>query len=340
MEKKKVTVLDVAKKAGVSPGTVSRTLNNIGYIKEETREKILDVVKEMNYIPNRAGRALKTTKTGLIVLAIPDTSNAIYFGMIEAVNECAKKRGWSMVLYYTEGKLEGELKAVRMLQENLVDGLFLINFSYADDLRAAIDSCYPAPIVLCGMCNSLWAHNKENTFDTVSIDVYKGIYDSTTHFIKKGHKRIGYLAGESGTTVYAQRYDAFCQALRDNGIEYRDEYVFWRDYTEKNGYEAAKKVFFMAERPTAIVASNDLQAIGFWKACKDYRIKVPQEIELCGMDNLDTCDIIQMSSIRMWEDAVGKAGAEMVLDRLEGAESEQHRDVVFRPTLILRDGNK
>ena len=107
-----------------------------------------------------------------------------------------------------------------------------------------------------------------------------------------------------------------------------------------NGYEAAKQVFFMEERPTAIVASNDLQAIGFWKACKDYRIKVPQEIELCGMDNLDTCDIIQMSSIRMWEDAVGKAGAEMVLDRLEGAESEQHRDVVFRPTLILRDGNK
>ena len=85
MEKKKVTVLDVAKKAGVSPGTVSRTLNNIGYIKDETREKILEVVKEMNYIPNRAGRALKTTKTGLIVLAIPDTSNAIYFGMIEDV---------------------------------------------------------------------------------------------------------------------------------------------------------------------------------------------------------------------------------------------------------------
>ena len=97
---------------------------------------------------------------------------------------CQKRAGpWFSIIPKENWK--GNLKPCGCFRKIFVDGLFLINFSYADDLRAAIDSCYPAPIVLCGMCNSPWARNEENTFDTVSIDVYKGIYDSTTHFIKK-----------------------------------------------------------------------------------------------------------------------------------------------------------
>lgn len=334
-----MTVLDVAKRAGVSPGTVSRTLNNIGYIKEETRKKIMKVVEEMNYIPNRAGRALKTTKTGLIVLAIPDTANAIFVGMIEAVNESAKRKGWSMVLYYTNGTLEGELEAVRMLQENLVDGLFLINFAYDEILRKEIDRC-TAPIVLCGMCNNPWAKTADNHFDTISIDVYKGIYDSTRHLIERGHKRIGYLAGEYGTIVYEQRYSAFMQALRDYGLEYHEEYVFWKDYSESNGYEAGKKIFFMDQRPTAIVASNDLQAIGLWKACKDYHISIPKDVAICGMDNLEISEILDISSIQMKEADVGKAGAEMILNRLTNESDEHRNNITFIPTLILRKSSR
>lgn len=340
MANRKITIWDVAEKAGVAPGTVSRTLNNIGYIKEETRLKVMDAIKELDYIPNRAGRTLKTTRTGLIMLAIPDTANAIYVGMIEAVNDCAKKRRHSMVLYYTEGKLEGELKAVRMLQENLVDGLFLVNFSYSDELRKEIERC-DSPIVLCGMCNNPWRKDEKKTFGTLSIDVYKGIYSSTQEMIRNGHKKIAYLAGEYGTIVYKQRYDAYCQALRDHGIEYNEDYVFWENYTQEHGYEAGKKIYLMKDRPTAMVASNDLQAVGFWKACKDYHIDVPKDIALYGMDNLEITQMLDISSIQMQEGMVGEAGANLILDYLENKGGNIGKsDLYFRPTLIQRRSSR
>ena len=109
----KSSISDVARLAGVSVGTVSNALNSVGYVKDSTRKLVLDAAKELGYVPNRAGRILKTAKTGLIMLALPDTSNEIYFGMIEGVQETVKKQGYSMLLYYTNGKLNEELQAVR-----------------------------------------------------------------------------------------------------------------------------------------------------------------------------------------------------------------------------------
>ncbi len=335
---KKITVYDVAKAAGVAPGTVSRTINNSGYVKEETRKKILKVVKQMQYIPNRTGIALKTTKTGLILLAIPDMSNGIFIGMIEAVNKLAKENNASMVLYYTEGKLEGELKAVRMLQENQVDGLFLINFSYSDQLHDELKRC-TSPIILCGMCNSLWGNDEDNNFDTISIDVYNGIYDSTAHLIKQGHKKIGYLAGVKDLVVYQQRFNAFKQALKDYNISYNKEYVFWLNYYEENGYCAGREISLMDNRPTAICASNDLQAIGLWRACRDYGINVPEELSISGMDNLEMSSIINLTSMKMWEYEVGQAGASLLFKRLNNKCEQKSKNILFKPSLVIRESS-
>lgn len=337
-DKKKITVYDVAREAGVAPGTVSRTINSSGYVKEETRKKILQVIDKMQYVPNRTGVALKTTKTGLILLAIPDMANGIFIGMIEAVNKLAKEHNTSMVLYYTEGKPNGELKAVRMLQENLVDGLFLINFSYSDQLLEEINRC-TSPIVLCGMCNSLWGKEEDNNFDTISIDVYQGIYDSTVHLIKQGHKKIGYLAGVKGIVVYQQRFDAFRQALSDYHVPYNEEYIFWRNYLEENGYIAGRDISLMENRPTAICASNDLQAIGLWKACQDYGIKIPEDLAICGMDNLEESSIIKLSSMKMWEYEVGQAGARLLFKRLDRKSDRKSKNIVFRPSLVVRESS-
>ena len=122
------TIYDIAKVAGVSPGTVSRTLNNIGYIKEETRLNIERVMRELNYTPNRAARTLKTKKTGLILLAIPDTDNPFYVDLVKAVQQVVKNNDYSMILYYTEGKKNDEIKALKMLHENFADGMILISF--------------------------------------------------------------------------------------------------------------------------------------------------------------------------------------------------------------------
>lgn len=329
-----VTILDVAKRAGVAPGTVSRVIHNTGYIKNETRARIEKALKELNYVPNRAGRTLKTTRTGLIMLAIPDTSNAIYVGMIEAVQEYVDSYGYSMVLFYTGGKLKGELKAVRMLREHLVDGLFLVHFSYNDELRAAIDGCN-SPVVLCGMCNNLWANANGRRFSTISIDVYQGIYAVTSEMIRNGHRKIAYLAGEKGTNVYLQRYEAYKKALKDHGIAYDKKLVFWHNYTKNHGREAANAILAMKKRPTAMVASNDLQALGFWEGCRDHGIAIPGDMALSGMDDLDEMNLLHLTSILMMEGKVGAAAAEILMRRLH----EKHVppvDISFQPELVLR----
>jgi DNA-binding LacI/PurR family transcriptional regulator len=331
-----VTILDVAERAGVAPGTVSRAIHNTGYIKTETRAKIEKALKELNYIPNRAGRTLKTTRTGLIMLAIPDTANAIYVGMIEAVQEHANTFGYSMVLFYTNGNLTGELKAVRMLREHLVDGLFLVHFSYSNELRAAIDGCN-SPVVLCGMCNNLWAGAADRRFSTISIDVHEGIHLITTKMIQGGHRRIAYLAGEPGIDVYLQRYEAYRRALEEHDIPYDERLVFWHDYTKQHGRNAAKAVLAMAERPTAMVASNDLQALGFWEQCRDQGVTIPGDMALSGLDNLDEMKMLHLTSIRMMEDKIGRAGAEILMAQLKGKKPLPPADIRFIPEIVLRD---
>ncbi len=332
-DRKKITIYDVAKHAGVAPGTVSRTINNIGYIKSETRKKVMESVGALGYIPNMAGRTLKTTKTGLICLAIPDTSNAIYFRMIESVLEVAKQHSYSMVLYYTNGLEEEELKVIRILQESIVDGLFMVHFSYSNRLRTAIDSCMQ-PIVLCGMCDNLWAGQEERNFDTVSINVSKGIYQSTSFLIDHGHKDIVYLAGKKGIEVYSQRYEAFRRALFDHKMQFSEDCVFWHGYDEEAGYLAGMHFIYKHHIPTAVCASNDLQAIGFYKAMKEHKIKMP---EIVGMDNLEMTDILGISSMNMFEAEMGRRAAELVFLRMKDPFVElPPQDEMFVPELIDR----
>lgn len=334
----KVTILDVARYANVSQGTVSRALGNKGYVKKATREKIEEAVKALNYIPDRSGKILKTKCTGLIMLAVPDITNSIYDGMIEQVYKTAQEYGWSMVLFFTEGTLKGELAAVRMLQEHLVDGLFLVNFSYDAQLREEIERSR-APVVLCGMCTSLWKDEKDKSFSTISIDVYRGIYNMTRHMIDRGYKKIGYLAGTAGKPpVYGQRYQAFCDAMNDCGLSIDENNVFWKDYTIAHGQNSAKQLLARPreEWPEAIVASNDWQALGFWKECHAQGVKVPEDIALSGMDNLEEMHLIQLDTMYIHEDKVGRIGAEIILRQLNAGDDEvKNEDVIFEPELVL-----
>lgn len=333
---KKVSIEDVARLAGVSTGTVSHALNSVGYVKESTREKVLAAARELGYVPNRAGRILKTAKTNLIMMAVPDASNEIYFGMIESVLRLVKQRGYSMLLYYTNGSHEEELHALRLLQECVVDGLFLVHFSYEQELLDEILRTN-APIVLCSMCNHLWA-KQGHPFGTLSIDVYQGIYDAVTHLAKMGHRKIGYLAGRQDVEVYQQRYSAYQDALKACGLPFREDYVQWNDYSDRGGYHSTRALFELKDRPTAICASNDHQVIGAWEAIRDMGGRIPRDMALTGLDNLKISQMLGITSMDMHESEIGEAGAKMLLENLRNGTSE-YRDLYFRPKMAVRESS-
>lgn len=337
MDKNKpVSIGDVAKLAGVSPGTVSNALNSVSYVKESTREKVLKAAKELNYVPNRAGRILKTNQTKLIMLAIPDVSNEIYFGMIEAVMETIQRDGYSLMLYYTNAMESEEHRAIQMLQERIVDGLILVHFSYSKKLLEEVKNTI-SPIVLISMCNHMWA-GKDYPFDTISVDVYKGIRAVMEHLIQMGFYKIGYLAGRKDIEVYRQRYQAYMDVMKEQDIPVPNGYVQWSDFTQSGGYNSGRQLYMRSDRPDAICGSNDLQTIGCWEAIKDLGGRVPEDISLTGMDNIQITKVLEITSVIMCEREMGNGAASLLMQRLKDRNAE-YRDLYYRPTLQVRDSS-
>lgn len=334
------TIYDIAKAAGVSPGTVSRTLNNIGYIKDETRQKIEKVMHDLKYIPNRAARTLKTKKTGLIMLAIPDTDNPFYVDMVKSVQDVAKFNDYSIILYYTEGRKNDELKALKMLHENFADGMILINFSFTKDHLKEIERIN-CPLVLSGICVSDIGGRQEDRFDYIGVDTRKGMYLAAKHLIMQGHEDIGYIGGFRELEVFRERYEGYCSALIDSGLQVRDEFVFWKNYSESTGYEAGIRFLSLDKLPTAVCAANDMLAMGALRAFEENGIKVPEDISLVGMDNIEIASRLKpkLSTVSIAQSEIGRTAAEIVFKRLKGEERGPSKKIIFEPRLVVRESS-
>ncbi len=336
----KPTIYDIAKTAGVSPGTVSRTLNNVGYIKYETREKIEAVMKQFDYIPNRAARSLKTKRTGLIMLAIPDTDNPFYVDMIKAVQDVVKANDNSMVLYYTEGKKNDEIKALKMLHENFADALIMVNFYFTDEYKRESEKI-KCPIVLSGISVSDLGGGEDDGFDYVGVDCRKGIYLSAMHLIGQGHINIGYIAGIKELNTFMERCEGYREAFMDSGIKIREELIYWENYNESSGYKAGKYFLDLKNRPTAICAANDMMAMGALRAMDDNGIKVPEDISIVGMDNIDISSRLKpgLSSVSIAQSEIGRTAAELIFKRLNGEEKGISKKIIFEPRLVVRESS-
>lgn len=333
------TIYDIAKAAGVSPGTVSRTLNNIGYIKEETREKIEKVMQDLKYIPNRAARTLKTKKTQIIMLAIPDTDNPFYVDMIKAVQDVTKRNGYSMILYYTEGKKCDEIKALKMLQENFADGMILINFNFTKEHLKEIERIN-CPLVLSGISVSKIGGREEDRFDYIGVDTCKGMYLAARHLVLQGHTDIAYVGGLKGLDAFEERYEGYKSAIVDSGLKLREDLIFWKNYTESTGYEAAEYFLTLKNHPTAVCCANDMLAMGVIRGFEDNGVSVPEKVSVIGMDNIDIGARLRpkLSTVSIAQAEIGRAAAELIFQRLNG-EAGQSKKIIFEPRLIVRESS-
>jgi LacI family transcriptional regulator len=339
-EKNFPTIYDIAERAGVSPGTVSRTINNIGYIKEETREKIEQVARELEYTPNRAARTLKTKKTGLILLAIPDTDNPFYIDMIKAILEEVKARDHSLVLYYTEGNINDELKALRMMHEHFADGMIFVNLSLTDKHLKEIERI-DCPLVLSSISVGEVGGTEDDKFDYVGVDSSKGVYIATKHLIMQGHTKIAYIAGSKDLKVFEERFEGYCNALLDGGLKLDGKMIFWKNYTESSGYEGAQYFLALEDKPTAICCANDMMAVGAMRALDENNIKIPEQISIIGMDNIDMTSRLKpkLSSVSLAQWEIGRAAVDLIFKRLKGKETGISKKIIFQPRLVVKDSS-
>jgi LacI family transcriptional regulator len=330
------TIYDIAKMAGVSASTVSRALSSNGYCDEETRKLIMKTAEELNYAPDHSAKILRTKRTKRIIFAIPDICNPFYFDMINGANSILEKYGYLMILFYTKHSLAEELKAIQNLKERIADGMIMVSFHFCEKNIRAINSLN-APVVLTNKYESPRGVDK---FDYVYVDTYLGIMQATEHLLKQGHQKIAYIGGNMNEQTGHERFAGYRDALLNAGLKEDRKYVYESNYTESGGYLCGKEILKMKERPTAVVASNDLMAIGFMNACDEENIKVPDDIAVVGMDNtaLATRVTPKLTSVAMMQEEIGRNAAQILMDNLcDGA--VQKGNIKLLPRLIVRDSS-
>jgi len=334
-----VTINDIAVKVGVSHATVSRVLNNSGYVKDETREKIVKVIKELNYTPSAIARSLSTSKTNTIGVIIPDINNLFFGEIIKGITEIADEHNLNIILCVTDEDKDKELKAINVLKQQRIQGLIITPTFYkkmdnGENLNALKN--LGIPIILID------GHVEYLDFSGIFIDHIKGAYDGTDALIQAGHRKIAIITGDMNSRPAKERLQGYQKALLANNIPIDNEYIFYGDYTHQTAYEITKEILKMDNRPTAIFVSSNTTILGCMKAFHEEKINVPNDMAIIGFDKIDVLNIIGMniSFINGPSIELGRIGMKMLLDNLSSKEPMEIKRQTILPELLLKGSEK
>lgn len=273
------TIREVAKKANVSTSTVSRALSGKIPVDKNTRERIMQAVKELNYQPNILAKGLKEGKTHTIGLIIPNIRNPIFPAVARGVEDEARKKGYTVILCNTDEDMGVEKDYVRKLQKRWVDGLI---FATANK-----DSHHILELKKAGFPVVLLVRDMGDEVDAVIINNFKAAYEGVSYLIKTGHKKIAIMNGWLELNLYKERFEGYKKALMDYGLAVDKDYIIDNVSGDRNGYSAMLGLLEHGLLPDAIFATSDPKAIGVIRAIKDFGLRVPDDISVMGFDNLE-----------------------------------------------------
>lgn len=340
-ECKTVTIYDIAETTHLSAATVSRVLNGKDNISEDTRKRVLSAAKKLNYSPNRAARSLKTKMTKQIALSIPHLRSAFYFELIESVQQIATENNYSLLLNHTHASEQKEFKMLENIRENHVDGLILISINVTERHLREFERI-DCPIVLSSIGMNNISVESEEPFDYVGVDTGAGMFMSTEHLIKQGHVNIGYIGLPLETQTGSERFAGYKRAMEKYGLKINPKTVVVGGYSVNFGYNAGKTILSgpKNERPTAIATTCDHICLGLYMFCDEYNIRIPQDVALVGMDNIETSAIIKpkLSTVSIASAEIGRKAGELLFKRISGWDAPK-QDVIFEPRLIVRESS-
>ena len=331
------TQSDVARLAEVSQPVVSYVLSGdpAAPVAPETRQRVLDAIERLGYIPDRRARGLRQQRTFTIAGVIPDITNPFYPAFERGVQDVAERRDYDLVTYNTDGIREKELKAVRAVRESRVDGVIITPFhltaeELSDVVRDGIAVCINGipgwdPIPL-GM-------------DQVANDSVAAAATAVNWLLELGHTRIGMIAGEEGTFPREARVRGYLQALADHDLPTDPILVRSVGFTVEGGRDAARELLALTPRPTAIFAANDLMAMGAMRQIREMGLRVPEDVAIVGFDDIPAASLVHpaLTTIAQYPEQLGRRAAELIFERLDGNMGSPGRREDTPFDLVLRD---
>jgi LacI family transcriptional regulator len=333
----RVTIKDIAKKAGVSITTVSRVVNDkLGGISQETRERVLKIVEEMNYQPNALARSLVTKQTLTLGLILPNISNPFFPEMVRGVEDIANQNGYSVIICNTDDVEDKEKNYIHLLKEKYVDGIiFSSNSRYSGEHYDILHKAN-IPFVLIDRGEE----GGEGPYHGVFIDNEKGGYLATQHLIDLGHKKIACMTGPIELGTAKRRLLGYQKALYEAKLPIKSNWIIQGNFRMKTAYLAAKTLL-IDEEITAIFACNDLMACGIYQAAYELGRRIPDDLSVIGFDDIQLVEALtpKLTTIRQSSYTLGKTAAEIMIQDIKKVKSDK-RIVKLDPRLVLRNSTK
>lgn len=323
----RVTITQVAARAGVSVASASRALNGL-VASPETAAKVRDAARELGYVADATAQSLKRGRTLQLGFAVADIGNPVYVEMMAAVEQVVSASGYRLLLSST-GTSSSSVDVVRDLGRGHVDGLILSPLRVTDELLTALAAA-PIPFVVLGRLPA------SADFDTVRADSPTAMRLVVDHLVAHGRRDIAFINGPTDTTPGVMRRDGFIAAV-DRYDDLRTRHVDAADFTIAAGYDAALPLLDRPDRPTAVVAANDLIGVGVLRAAEDLGLRVPADLAVTGLDNTELAEVVRpgLTSVDLGAKERGRAAAEMLLARIAD-DTRPARTVTVPPALVVR----
>lgn len=303
-----VGIKDIAKAAGVSISTVSNVLNGKKNVGEETKQKILQLCKEMEYYPNSIGKALKSGTSNTILFNFSDFDRSFYLRIIKGISDYVKDNDYDLIIC-TERSCE------KYMRSNLTGGAIILDAKMKSSVLSSVAS-EKYPIV------TLDRIIEHPHIKSIVVNNYDPMYEMVQKLVDVGYRKFGFIGGPEHTQDNQERYQGFMDVLEKNNITFLRKNYFSGDYREKSGYSAAKIIMLEGDHPEVLVCANDNMAIGAMKAFRENGIRVPEDIAITGFDNCDIAEVLELTTVAIPNYERGYLAARYLIENMRG-----HKDV-------------
>ena len=322
------TMRDVAERAGVSPTTVSRVLNNTHYIAEETKTRVLEVVQELNYFKNVHARRLATGKSDLFGLVISDIANPFFPEVIRGFQTAAWDRGFDTLLLNTEYSQDRTQSIIRKLVESDVRGVAIMTSSIDNTATQELTSS-GIGVVFSNLCSA------GKLVSNITVDYSRGISQAIEHVAQLGHRRAAVIGGPEGNRTAATIAQSLVAGLTQHGM--RPVPVMNSDYRVDAGASAVKEILHAPKTPTVVFCGSDLIAMGAMSALEESGVKIPEDISIVGIDNISFAILARppLTTISVPREELG-ATAFQALERMSQLKRHRGAEYTLRTELVVR----
>ncbi len=328
--KASVTRNDVAALAGVAPSTVSYVINNgPRSVSVKARQQVLKAIAKLGYHPSDLARSLRTRRTLTIGLVIPDITNPYYGEMAQAVEEVSFEHGYTVILAHSSHLPERELRYAQVLRSKHVDGAIFLPVTPDLEPLHVLQQAGIAVVVLERLVPG---------YSCIVADEHRAGFLATQHLLDLGHRRIGCIVMAGDSTSSAARAEGYRTALLDAGILPERNLAIECEYGYAAGERAAHQFLQLSRRPTAVVAHNDLMAIGAMKTFTGAGLKIPADISVVGFDDIAAASYVQppLTTIAFPKRLMGKAAIELLLSLMRTEERAMPRTTKLPVELVVR----